>query len=163
MIAIDTNVLVYAISAEDPHHVPSRALLEAVAEGIVPAVVFPQNLLEFYATVTNPRLVVRTLTSHEALAEISNFRAILRVICPKESSLDCLPEVVVSSCIAGSDVFDAFIAAQMQDAGIGVICTYNTRDFLPYPISAATPEEVLDSFGIRRDRAGFVHDRPNTK
>jgi len=43
MIAIDTNILVYAVMQEDPHHRPSRNLVEAAARGLVSAGVFPQK------------------------------------------------------------------------------------------------------------------------
>jgi len=148
MIAVDTNILVYAVIEDDPHHAASRSFVEAVAKGLVLACVFPQNLLEFYAVVTNPRRVAQALTCAQALAEIANLRAIFRVVSPKESSLDYLPGLVTSTRTTRADIFDAFIVAQMQDAGIETICTYNARDFSGLPIHAGTPEEIL-----------IVHDR----
>lgn len=163
MIAVDTNVLVYAVSAEDPHHAPSRALVGAVAKGVVPAALFPQNLLEFYTVVTDSKRMTRTLTPQEALSELSNLTVLFQVLYPGERSLDYLSELLGSGRIRGSSVFDAFIVAQMQDAGIGTICTYNTRDFSSYPVRSVTPEEVLEGLGVSPDGPGLVQDRPETK
>ena len=62
MIAVDTNILVYAVMQDDPHHMSSRRFVETVAKGLVSACVFPQNLLEFYSVVTNPRRVFSPLS-----------------------------------------------------------------------------------------------------
>jgi len=116
-----------------------------------------KNLFEFYTVVTSPRRVWRPLNTRDALLETSNLRAIFNVVNPKESSLDSLFELVAAAQTTQADVFDAFIAAQMRDAAIETICTYNKQDFLRFPVEARTPEEILDSLGIRQD---LVHDRP---
>ncbi|HHX27945.1 MAG TPA: PIN domain-containing protein [Firmicutes bacterium] len=159
MIVFDTNVLIYAITEGDPHHQSSRRLVNAVVEGVMPAGVFLQNLLEFFAVVTNPRRVARALTSEEALLEIANLRATFQVISPRDTSLDFLSGLVDSTGTTGPHVFDAFIAAQMKDAGIDTICTYNGQDFAPFPVRAVTPEEVLGSYGLPPSHPEIVHDR----
>ena len=159
MIAVDTNVLIYAITEGDPHHQSSRRFVDAVVEGIIPAGLFLQNLLEFFAVVTNPRRVARPLTLEEALSEIANLRATFQVTSPRNTSLECLSDLVSSTRTIGSHVLDAFIVAQMQDAGIDTICTYNGQDFAPFPIRAVAPEEVLDSDGSPPNQPGIVHDR----
>lgn len=160
MIAVDTNVLVYAVTEDDPHHAASRSLVEAVAKGLVLACVFPQNLLEFYAVSTNPRQVAQALTCAQAIAEVTNLRSIFRVVIPKESSLDHLPRLIASAGTTGADIFDAFIVAQMRDAGIETLCTYNARDFSSFSVRVTTPEETLDSLGVSPDGLNMVHERP---
>ena len=54
---VDTNVLVYALDADAPHHAVARALLEAAREGSSSLYVTPQILCEFYSIVTNARRV----------------------------------------------------------------------------------------------------------
>ncbi|MEX0974750.1 MAG: type II toxin-antitoxin system VapC family toxin [Bacillota bacterium] len=159
MIAIDTNVLVYAVSEQDPHHGPSRNLIDGVAAGRVSACIFPQNLLEFYAVATNPRRVQRPLSVTEALKEMTALRSILQVVSPRESALDILEGLVATSETTQADVFDAFIAAQMQDAGIHTLCTYNTGDFETFLIELRTPEELLAYLDNSPGGAGFVQDR----
>lgn len=159
-IAIDTNVLIYAMNEDDPHHPWSSRFVRAVAKGSVPACVFPQNLLEFYAIVTDARRVAHPLTPTEAMAEISKLRAIIPVIGPGEGALDLLVSLTSPAGPKGADVYDAFIVAQMQDAGTGFICTYNLRDFEGFPVNAGTPEEMMAVLGISQDGSGLVHDRP---
>ena len=158
MIALDTNVLVYAVAEEDPHHAASRRLVEAVAAGLLPACVFPQNLLEFYAVATNPRRMACPLTAAQALTEMANLRAIFPVVMPKESALDRLTGLASSTGTAAADIFDACIAAQMLDAGIDAICTYTARDFEGFPLNVATPEEIMDALGLLPDGSSMVED-----
>ena len=160
MIAVDTNVLIYAVAEDDPHHTASRRLVEAVAAGLLSACVFPQNLLEFYAVTTNPRRMARPLTSAEAMNEIATLRAIFLVAMPKESSVDRLAELTASTCVTAANIFDAFIVAQMLDTGIDTVCTYNARDFERLPVRASTPEDIMGSFEGPKDGSGFVQDRP---
>lgn len=49
MILLDTNVLVYALNADSPHHPQSRAVVEAALGGRLPGVLVPQVLLEAFA------------------------------------------------------------------------------------------------------------------
>lgn len=81
---------VYALTEGDPRHKSSRCLVEAVAEGIVPAALFLQNLLEFLAVVTNPRRIARPLTLEQALKEVTVDRHVVgrrRLLDPDESGI----------------------------------------------------------------------------
>ncbi len=163
MIVVDTNVLVYAVSQQDPHHGPSRELIEKVAGGQLLASVFPQNLLEFYAVMTNPRRVRNPLSVADALKEISALRSIMQVIVPREQVLDVLPRLVLTAGTTQADVFDAFVAAQIQDAGVSVLCTYNKSDFAGFSIVLKTPDELLDDLCHHPDGTSLVQDRPRRR
>ncbi len=159
-VALDTNVLVYAVNEDDPHHRSSSRLLKVVADGQVPACVFPQNLLEFYSVVTDPRRVARALNPAQAMGEIAKLRAMVPVIPPNEESLDILADLISPAAPKGADVYDVFIVAQMKSAGISVICTYNDRDFQAFPVEAATPEQIMALLGVSQRGPDLVHDRP---
>ncbi len=161
VIAIDTNVLVYALNEDDPHHGSSRSLIGAVASGQVPACVFPQNLLELYSVITDPRRVAHPLSPKQAMDELARLRSMVVVSSPKESSLDMLAQLVSPTGPRGSDIYDAFIVAQMKDAGIDVVCTYNLRDFEVFPVSALTPEQVMMLLGTSWVGPDAVYDRPS--
>lgn len=160
MIALDTNVLVYAVAEDDPHHVSSRRLLDAVVAGLVSACVFPQILLEFYAVATDPRRMTRPLTVAQAVMEMANLRAVLPVVMPKENSLDRVFELAASSHTRAAGIFDVFLVAQLLEDDIATICTYNTRDFAAFPVSAATPEEILSALAIPPNGCGVVQEEP---
>lgn len=56
MIAVDTNILVYAHRKESRHHETSRGLMRALAEGPnLWAIPWP-CFYEFFSVVTNPRI-----------------------------------------------------------------------------------------------------------
>jgi predicted nucleic acid-binding protein len=54
---VDANVLVYAIDADAPQHVVSRALLDVARDSSTTLYVTSQILCEFYSIVTNARRV----------------------------------------------------------------------------------------------------------
>lgn len=160
VVAIDTNVLVYALNEDDPHHLSSRGFLAAVAGGQIPACVFPQNLLEFYSVVTDPRRVPCPLSPKQAMGEIAKLRTMIPVVPPTEGSMDILADLVSPVGPKGPDTYDTFIVAQMKGAGVAVICTYNIRDFEEFSVRAATPEQIMVRLGVSQDGPDLVHDRP---
>ena len=66
----DTNVLIYALDADAPHHTAARALLEAARDGSATLYVTRQIPREFYAVVTNARRVAKPRSPAEALDAI---------------------------------------------------------------------------------------------
>ena len=56
MIAIDTNILVYARREEAPHHRKARSLLTALAEGDQPWALPWPCIYEYLRVVTHPRV-----------------------------------------------------------------------------------------------------------
>jgi len=72
---LDTNVLVYALDEESPHHVPSRAVLERASRGDGDYRLSSQILAEFFAVVTNPRRVRAPRAAIEAVEAIDAFLA----------------------------------------------------------------------------------------
>jgi predicted nucleic acid-binding protein len=85
MILIDTNILVYAIQEDAPQHEASRRLVEAAQAGNPLACVFPQNLIEFFAVITDPRRLENPATTAEALESLEHFGTILPVLQPSST------------------------------------------------------------------------------
>ena len=56
MIAVDTNILVYAHRKESRHHKATGDLLRALAEGPYPWAIPWPCFYEFFSVVTNPRI-----------------------------------------------------------------------------------------------------------
>ena len=73
---VDTNVLVYALFPAVPDHAASRALLDTAKAAGTNLYVAPQNLIEFFAVVTDPRLVTQPKTPDEALEAIDDLLAL---------------------------------------------------------------------------------------
>ena len=58
MIAIDTNILVYADRADLSQHAPARSTLEKLSTGLEPGDLPVFAVVEYVRVVTDPRLFV---------------------------------------------------------------------------------------------------------
>ena len=130
-VLLDTNVLVYALDEESPHHAPSRAVVERAANGDGRHCLTSQILAEFFSIVTNPRRVTKPRTAHEAVEAIDAFLAM-----PGISLLPTGPGVVSRwlamirlAPVAGANVFDVQLAATALESGVSKICTFNVVHF----------------------------------
>ena len=73
---VDTNVLIYALFPAMPDHAASRALLDTAKAAGTNLYVAPQNLIEFFAVVTDPRRVTQPKTPDEAPQAIDDLLAL---------------------------------------------------------------------------------------
>jgi uncharacterized protein len=139
---LDTNILVYALFQDSPHHENSRTLLELAGKPDANLFVCTQSLAEFYAIVTNPRRVTAARTTREAIAAVERFLALpgLTVL---PQPVDIVPRwcrLLRQHPVTGPDVFDLLIVATMMAGGIHRLYTFNTHDFKPFSqIQLLTP------------------------
>jgi predicted nucleic acid-binding protein len=157
MILIDTNILVYAIQEDAPQHEASRRLVEAAQAGNPLACVFPQNLIEFFAVITDPRRLENPATTAEALDLLEQFGTMLPVLQPSSDAPSRLTSLARSLEVRAQRIFDCYLVAQMEEVGVETICTYNTKDFTGYPVNVRTPEEILKS--LTGDTPSIVQDK----
>lgn len=149
MILTDTNVLVYSIDTDSAFFENSRRFIEAIRSGYLESAVLMQNLLEFYAVVTNPRRVEHPLSPEIALTQINIFTTFLTVLDSGKNVIDLFQKNVIEYKVKGAEIFDTFLVAQMQFHDIRLLCTYNVKHFSKYEfIKAKTPEEILDSLEV---------------
>ena len=139
---LDTNILVYALFSDSPHHIVSRRLLDQAASEKAELFLASQSLAEFYAVVTNPRRVRSPKSANEAISVIAQIMEL--------PGLTLLPQpidVVVRWCellktnpVTGGDVFDVQLIATMLASGIHRIYTFNISDFRKFnAIEAVVP------------------------
>ncbi len=142
-VLLDTNVLVYAADQTSPHHEASRELRDRGRAGEVSLCITPQVLFEFYAVVTDPRRVARSLTPEEAAQELAQYFADGSI--PKihpgpdiaRFALDLLRRYQLSK----QHVFDLALVATMLANNVGRICTYDVAHFEPFTeIETVTPD-----------------------
>jgi toxin-antitoxin system PIN domain toxin len=134
MIAVDTNILVYAHSKESRFHTGAAREVRALAESpAVWAIPWP-CLHEFYAMVTNPRYLPRPSTQVQALAQIRAWCSSTSVVLLSEAHdhLDVLGGLIERSGVAGPTVHDAKIAAICISHGVRELLTLD-KDFSRYP------------------------------
>ena len=130
MIAVDTNVLVYAHRAEMELHASAAARLSALAEGNETWALPVFCVTEFLRVVTHPKVFNPPSTADEALGFIDELRAspTCEVACPEAEFLDRLGAAVRNADARGNLIFDAQIAALCSERGITAILT-NDHDF----------------------------------
>ena len=73
MIAVDTNILVYAHRKDSDFHEPAAALLETLAEGAHAWSIAWPSVHEFFAIVTHPRIYRPPTPMPRALAASARF------------------------------------------------------------------------------------------
>lgn len=131
MIAVDTNVLVYAHHALAPQHSDADEALRDLAEGHAAWAIPVFVIGEFLRVVTHPRGPLRRPTPPaKALEAIDVLLASpsARVLMPGRRYLPLLRGLVADTNTRGEEVFDAQIAALCLEHGATTILT-NDADF----------------------------------
>jgi hypothetical protein len=124
MIAVDTNVLVYAFNARAPRHRAALAVLRKLAEGQRPWGVPWPCVAEFICVVTDRRQPMCSSARDAwrfldlAFASPSALRLL-----PTEDSLRVFREVVEESGAVWNDVHDAHIFALCLEHGVRELLT----------------------------------------
>lgn len=134
MIAIDTNLLVYAHRSGTPEHPAACRVLErACADNRGWGISWP-CLTEFWSIVTHPACAGRPSTPQEAMGFIRILRqeGNARVWLPSEEFPERFQQLAVNLKISGPRIFDLQIGLVALENGAEVIWTHD-RNFLPIP------------------------------
>lgn len=135
MIAIDTNILVYAHRRDLPSHARAAAVVRQLAEGAAPWGIPWDCLAEFLAIVTNRTLWRDDATPVEiALGQVEAWLAspTVRLLGESTSFFVTLKEVVLDGGVSGAQVHDARVAAVCMHNGVTELLTAD-RDFGRFP------------------------------
>ncbi len=135
MIAVDTNLLVYAHRRESRHHTAAASLLRALAEGDAPWAIPWPCCYEFLSVVTNPRIWRDDATSPEqAWQQLAAWFASpsVRLIGETDDFTERLERFVKRPRVLGGVVHDARIAALCIVHGVEALLTRD-RDFSLFP------------------------------
>lgn len=130
MIAVDTNILVYAHSEELDLHVAAGARLRELAEGAEPWGLPVFCAVEFVMIVTHPRLFDPPSSIDRALAALDRLveSPTCRVLSPGERFLELFAAALRDAEARGNLVFDAQIVAVCREHGARQLLTLD-RDF----------------------------------
>jgi uncharacterized protein len=141
MIAIDTNILVYAHRRDlSQHSLALRAIKLLIAEGRTWAVPWP-CIHEFLAVVTNPRIFKAPTPTETAITAMKDLATQQqgRLLAESKRHLDILDRLCRSAHVMGSRLHDARIAAICIGHGVSELWTAD-RDFSYFPeLKTANP------------------------
>lgn len=142
MIAVDTNILLYADREETPQHGAALRAIRRLAEGSEAWAMPIQCVGEFLRVVSHDRVFQPPTPIGEALASIESLLAspAARLLMPGNRYLQILRDVIARSGVRGNLVFDAQIAAVCLEHGATTLLTED-RDFTRFqgikPLSLA--------------------------
>lgn len=130
MLAVDTNILIYAHREETELHQPAAAWLVTLAQGIQRWTLPVFCVAEFVRVVTHERVFSRPSTIAEAASFIEGLTdaPTCEVLQPGPDFLEQLFATARESEAAGNLIFDAQIAALCAEHGVNEILT-NDADF----------------------------------
>jgi toxin-antitoxin system PIN domain toxin len=130
VIAVDSNILVYAHREDSPWHIPAAKRLTELAESGSPWAIPWPCVHEFLGIVTNPRIYKRPSVLTEALAQVEAWFECpwLHLIGEISGYWEVLESHLRSGRIVGSMVHDAKIMAICQQHGIQTLWSAD-RDF----------------------------------
>ncbi len=135
MIAVDTNILVYAHRRDSREHAVAASLLRALAEGETPWAIPWPCCYEFLSVATNRRLWEGNQSSpDQAWEQLASWTASpsARVIGETDGFLETLERFVRRPRVMGGVVHDARVAAICVAHGMEALLTRD-RDFSLFP------------------------------
>lgn len=134
MIAVDTNILVYAHRRDSDFHAAALARIRDVAEGRAPWVIPWPCVHEFFSVVTHPRIYDPPSTSDQAITQLEAWLSSpsLATLGEPVGYWSTLRPLLVDGKVAGPMVHDARIAAICVAHGVRELWTMD-RDFSRFP------------------------------
>lgn len=134
MIAVDTNILVYAHRRDSLFHQPAAAAVRELAESPAAWAVPWPCVHEFYSTVTHVRVYEPPSTPSEAIAQLEAWLSSPSVVLLHEASgyWPALRAQLEAGKVRGPMVHDARIAALCRTNGVRELWSAD-RDFGRFP------------------------------
>jgi hypothetical protein len=158
VIALDSNILVYARRMETPHHPQAARLLAELAEGDNPWAIPWPCVYEFLRVVTHPRVFNPPSDPETTLNELQSLfeSKSLTMLGEGSSHAAHLRLAILGGRAAGNLVHDAHIAALAVEHGVTELWTTD-RDFARFPglrirnpFDEATLAERATPYGMGR-------------
>jgi toxin-antitoxin system PIN domain toxin len=134
VIAVDTNVLVYAHREDSPWHASAVSCVTRLAEGRAPWAIPWPCVHEFLAVVTHPRIFDPPTPAAAAVDQVAAWLESPSVALLHESAAHwaTLMELLTAGKVSGPHVHDARVAALCLDHGVSELWTAD-RDFNRFP------------------------------
>jgi toxin-antitoxin system PIN domain toxin len=134
VIAVDTNILVYAHRRDSPWHARARDAISVLAEGVARWALPWPCVHEFFGIVTHPRIYAPPSTTEHAIEQIEAWLECptLELIGEGSGYWATLRELLAKGRVQGPRVHDARIAALCLVHGVRELWSAD-RDFGRFP------------------------------
>jgi len=134
LIAVDTNILVYAHRMDSEWNPAARSCIRDLAEGRAAWAIPWPCLHEFLSVVTHPRIYTPPSTIAQAIAQVDAWleSPTLELLGESQDHWLLLSGQLRQGRVQGPMVHDARIAAQCIASGVGTFLTAD-RDFSRFP------------------------------
>jgi predicted nucleic acid-binding protein len=134
MIALDTNLLVYAYLEESPFHSIITEELRPIIEGSAPWALPWPCVHEFIGVVTNPRICKPASPLSSVLGFMDSLMTAphLHLLSESPGYFEKLRDLALAAKLSGPRIHDARIAALCLHHGVRELWTAD-RDFSMYP------------------------------
>lgn len=134
MIAVDTNLLVYAFCKPSEFHADAKAVIDELRNQSAPWAIPWPCVHELISVATNPRIYEPASTLVEVFAFLDALFASphLHLLAESDGYFERLREIAVSGKISGARIHDARIAALCLHHGVRELWTAD-RDFSKFP------------------------------
>lgn len=127
MIALDTNLLVYAHRSRLPEHAAARRAIEEASVADAGWGIPLPCLAEFWSVVTHPAAAGHRSTPRDAAAFLASLgTAGAKILHPRDGLWERLSRSAIELGVMGSRVFDLQISLIAQEAGASEIWTHDT-------------------------------------
>jgi hypothetical protein len=145
MIAVDTNILVYAHRRDSEFHAAAADQVKALAEGRSAWAIPWPCLHEFFAITTHPKIYDPASTRDQAIAQIDGWLASpsLSVLGEPAGYWERLKAVLTTGKVTGPLVHDARIAALCAAHGVRELWSAD-RDFGRFGSSVSVRNPLVD-------------------
>ena len=135
MIAVDTNILVYAHRRDSEWHEPAARAVKDLSESSAPWAIAWPCVYEFYAIVTHPKIYSPPSTPDEARNQLDAWIESPSLVLLAEGRgfwQKRLSDLLEAARLAGPKVHDARTAALCLDGGVRELLSAD-RDFSRFP------------------------------
>lgn len=134
MIAVDTNLLVYAYRTDAPFHRAARGVIDGLASEVRTWAIPWPCIHEFVAVVTNPRIFKTPTPTVHALAQMGDLISLpqITMLAEGDGYFIHLETVARSAQTRGGMIHDARIAALCLHHGVSELWSAD-RDFSRFP------------------------------
>lgn len=140
MIAVDTNILVYAHRGDSPSHAPAAKAIAELAERRASWAIPWPCIHEFLAISTHPRIYDPPTPAGDAIAQVEAWldSPSLVLLGEGNSFWPTLTSLLTGPSVLGPRIHDARIAALCLSHDVGELWSAD-RDFSRFPIRVRNP------------------------